>query len=95
MRTSAVKSERIEARATPEALALLREAAALQGRSLSDFVVSAAEAAAREALEEDGNIIRLSPEDQRLFVEALLNPRPISPAMKRAHAHHERLFGEM
>ena len=95
MAATATRTARIEARVTPEALALVRQAAEIQGRSLSEFVVSAAEAAARAALEENGSIIRLSPEDQARFVETLLNPRPISPAMKRAQAHHKRLVGEV
>ena len=93
MAATATRTARIEARVTPEALALVRQAARLQGRSLSEFVVSAAEAAARAALEE-GTVIRLSPEDQRRFVEALLNPGPQAPAMKRAFEHRRRLFGE-
>ena len=41
MATAAKRSERIEARITPDGLAILREAAELEGRSLSEFVVSA------------------------------------------------------
>jgi len=38
--------------------------------------------------------IRLSIEDQRRFVELLLNPPALSPAMKRAKAAHARLIRE-
>ncbi len=94
MAATATRTERIEARVTPEALALVRQAAGIQGRSVSSFIMAAAEAAAREAL--DGKtIIRLSPEDQLRFVEALLNPGPQSPAMKRAFEHHKRLIGDL
>ena len=88
------KSERIEARATPDTLAMVRRAAEIQGRSVSEFVVSAAEKAAREALEE-AHIIRLSAEDQLRFVEALLNPAEPVPAMERAFEHHRRLIGKL
>lgn len=87
------RSERIEARTTPDTLAVVRRAAALQGRSVSDFVVAAAEAAARRALEE-AQVLRLSAEDQARFVAALLDPAPAAPAMQRAFDHHRRLFGE-
>ncbi len=89
----ATRSERIEARTTPDILAVLRHAAAMEGRSLSDFVVTAAERAARQAIEE-AQVIRLSAEDQRRFVEALLDPPAATPAMARAHAHRQRLVRE-
>lgn len=93
MAATATRTERIEARVTPEALALVRGAAEIQGRSISAFVMAAAEAAARKALAEQA-VIRLSPEDQMRFVEDMLNPQPQSPAMKRAFEDHKRLFGE-
>lgn len=87
------RSERIEARTTPDTLAIVRRAAEIQGRSISDFVVSAAEQAARRTIE-DEQIIRLSAAEQVRFVEALLNPQPPAPAMLRALEHHRRLIGE-
>ena len=93
MAQSQTRSERIEARTTPDTLAIVRRAAELQGRSVSEFVISAAEQAARKAIE-DEQIIRLSAAEQIRFVEALLNPPPPAPAMLRAHEHHRRLLGE-
>ena len=93
MAPSHTRTERIEARTTPDTLAIVRRAAEIQGRSISEFVISAAEQAARKTLEEE-QIIRLSAADQRRFVEALLNPAPPAPAMLRALGHHRRLFGE-
>lgn len=87
------RSERIEARTTPDVLAVVRRAAEMQGRSLSDFVMAAAEEAAKRAIEET-QILRLSAEDQRRFVEALLNPPAPAPAMQRAWEHHRRLVEE-
>jgi uncharacterized protein (DUF1778 family) len=86
------RSERIEARTTPDTLAIVRRAAELQGRSVSEFVISAAEEAARRAIAE-AQIIRLSAADQARFVEALLNPAEPVPAMQRALDHHRRLIG--
>lgn len=86
------RSERIEVRSTPDTLAIVRRAAEIQGRSVSEFVVSAAEQAARKALE-DEQIIRLSAAEQLRFVEALLNPAAPAPAMLRALEHHRRLIG--
>ncbi len=87
------RSERIEARTTPDVLAVVRRAAEMQGRSLSDFVMTAAEEAAKRTIEET-QILRLSAEDQRRFVEALLNPPAPTPAMQRAVEHHRRLVEE-
>lgn len=93
MSQAQARSERIETRIAPDVLAMVRRAAELQGRSLSDFVVSAAERAARETITEVQGV-RLSAEDGRRFVEALLSPAPPTPAMARAHEHRRRLFGE-
>ena len=77
------RSARLETRITPEALAVVKRAAEIQGRSVSDFVVTAVQEAAHRIIEET-QIIRLSVEDQRIFVEAILNPPPPSPALLRA-----------
>ncbi len=53
--------------------ALLVEAAELQGVSLADFVVGAAESAARRILEEV-DLLTLAERDQVAFAEALLRP---------------------
>lgn len=88
-----VKSERIEARITPEVLAVIRHAAEIQGRSLSDFITSAAHEIAHRVIEEE-HIIRLSMEDQKRFAELLLDPPELSPAMLRAREANKRLIKE-
>ena len=87
------RTARIEARIAPDALAMVKQAAELEGRSLSDFVVAAAQEAARRTIEEN-HIIRLSLEDQQRFVDLLLNPPEPSPALKRAAKAHRRLIQE-
>lgn len=86
------RTARIEARIAPDVLTLVKHAAEMQGRSVSDFVVSAAQEAAHRAIEE-AQIIRLSAEDQRRFVDLLLNPPPPAPALVRAKEAHAALFG--
>lgn len=85
------RTERLEARIAPEALAAVRHAAELSGRSLSDFVVAAAQEAAHRTIEE-ARLIRLSLEDQRRFADLLLDPPPLPPAMARARDAHARLI---
>lgn len=87
------RTARIEARIAPDALATVRRAAELQGRSVSDFVVAAAQDAANRAIEE-AQIIRLSVADQRAFADAILNPAPLTAAMERAIARHRRTITE-
>jgi len=83
---------RLEARLPNEVHALLKRAAEIEGRSLTDFVVSAARAAACRTIEES-EVIRLSVEDQRQIAEALLNPPRPTPALKKAFRQRRRLLG--
>ena len=78
---------RLEARLPASVYATLKRAAELKGRTLSDFVVSAAHEAARRAIEEEG-IIRLSAEDQRRFAEALIKSPTANQKLKRALRRH-------
>jgi len=85
------RSTRLEARISPDALAVVKRAAEIQGRSVSDFVVAAAQDAARKAIAE-AHIIKLSLEDQRRFAEALIDPPKPGPALQRAKEAHKRLI---
>jgi uncharacterized protein (DUF1778 family) len=82
---------RLEARLPADVHALLKRAAEIEGRSLTDFVVSAAQEAARKTIEESA-VIKLSAEDQERFAEALIAPAPLTPAMERAISRHRRLI---
>ena len=77
------KTARVEARMAPDALAVVKRAAELQGRSVSDFIVAAAQEAANKTIEET-QIIRLSLEDQQAFAYAIMNPAPPNAALLRA-----------
>jgi uncharacterized protein (DUF1778 family) len=85
------RSARIEARIAPDALAVVKRAAEIQGRSVSDFVVAAAQEAANRTIEE-AHLIRLSVEEQRRFVDLLLDPPLRAPALERARKAHARLI---
>jgi uncharacterized protein (DUF1778 family) len=77
------RTARIEARIAPDVLTLVKRAAEIQGRSVSDFVVAAAHDAATHAIEQ-AQIIRLSSDDQRAFAEAIINPPSPSAGLLRA-----------
>jgi uncharacterized protein (DUF1778 family) len=85
------RTARIEARIAPDALAVVRRAAELQGRSVSDFVVAAAQAEAERTIE-NTQIIRLSVEDQRRLAAMILDPPPLAPAMERAIERYRALI---
>ena len=84
---------RIEARIAPNILDIVKRAAEIQGRSLSDFVVSAAQEAAHRTISET-EIVRLSVEGQRAFAEAILDPPEPSEGLRKAFASHRRLIRE-
>jgi uncharacterized protein (DUF1778 family) len=84
------RTARLEARIAPETLTVVRRAAELQGRTVSDFVVAAAQDAALRAIEA-AHLIRLSIEDQERFAALLLDPPPLAPAMERARDAHARM----
>jgi uncharacterized protein (DUF1778 family) len=86
------ETARLEARLPADVHSLLKRAAELEGRSLTDFVVEAAREAARRTLEEHA-IFRLSLEDQERVAEALLRPPAPTAAMRRAFERHRELFG--
>ena len=88
--TESTRTARVEARIAPDALAV-RRAAELQGRSPSDFLVAAALKDAQRTIE-DAQLVRLSVEDQQRFVDLLLEPPPLAPAMKRALKARQRLI---
>ena len=85
------RTARIEARIAPEALAVVKRAAELQGRSLSDFLVDSAVSMAQKTIEET-SLIRLAVEDQRAIAAALSNPAPLEPAMERAIDRYRTLI---
>lgn len=91
MAAEAQRTARIEARIAPEALEAVRRAAEIQGRSVSDFMVAAAQEAAQKAIAEV-ELLRLSREAQERFAALLLNPPAPSEALRRALKRHRELI---
>lgn len=73
------RAERLEARVTAEQKSLIERAAALQGRSVTVFVLTSVQDAARRAIEEHN---QLSVRDSEAFVDALLNPKPVNDRLR-------------
>jgi uncharacterized protein (DUF1778 family) len=83
---------RLEARISTDLHAMLKRAAELQGRTMTDFVVAAVQDAAQRAIEQ-ADVMRLSLADQTCFAQALLSPPKPTPALKRAFARRRKLLG--
>ena len=84
------RTARLEARITRQGLAVVRRAAEIQGRSVSDFVVAAAQEAAQKAVAEI-EVIRLSRAAQEKFAELLIRPPAPAGALKKAFKRHRAL----
>ena len=86
-----ITTARLEARISTNLHAMLKRAAELQGRTITDFVVSAVQDAAERAIEQ-ADVIRLTLADQECFAQALLTPPEPSPALKQAFARRRKLL---
>jgi len=75
------RAERLETRLTAEQKRLIERAAALQGRTVTDFVLTSLQDAAKRAIEEHHQIA-LSMRDSEAFVDALLNPTPVNDRLR-------------
>ena len=83
------RTARLEVRITPEQKDLFSRAAALAGRSLSDFVVAHAyDAATRTVREHEGML--LSASDRKIFVSALLNPPAPGARLRKAARRYKQ-----
>jgi uncharacterized protein (DUF1778 family) len=86
------RNERLEARISHNQKALFQRAAELQGRTLTDFVVSSVHEAAVRTIEEM-QTIRLNAEDSRTFARALLKPRAPSEKLRAAARRYMDMIG--
>lgn len=84
------RDARLEARVSAGQKILLQQAAALSGRTLSEFVVASAQDAARRVIAEHESI-RLSRDEQVAFVKTLLDPpKPNARLERAAKAYRQR-----
>lgn len=86
------RSGRLEARVDNEQKALFERAAALQGRSLSTFLIASAREAAIKTIQEH-EVIKLTGRDRDVFIAALLKPTKPTKKMREAAAHYKKDMG--
>lgn len=87
-----VRNQRLEARVTKEQKDFIERAAAIQGRSVTDFLLSSVQEAAQKAIE-DHQRIKLTIKDAEAFVEALLNPKPVNDRLRKTIIRYRRATG--
>jgi uncharacterized protein (DUF1778 family) len=81
---SCQRDQRLEARVTAEQKELLEPAASLQGRTVTDFVVSSPQDTARQTIA-DHAVWRLTEEQRNVFLEALMNPSAPNAKLREAY----------
>ncbi len=87
-----VRNERLETRVTADQKNLIEQAAALQGRSVTDFVLTSVQEAAQRAIEEHQRL-DLSVRDSQAFVEALINPPPVNDRLRETVRRYRQATG--
>jgi uncharacterized protein (DUF1778 family) len=83
---------RFDARLTQEQKELFEHAARLSGRrSLTEFVITAAQRAADEIIEKHQFLLITTKRDQQIFFHALIHPPRPNQKLKKAAAKYKRL----
>lgn len=85
------RQARIEARVSPKQKRLFERAAAIEGVTLTDFVISSMQRAATSAVQEHTRI-ELSERNQRAFVEAIKNPPEPNKALRNAAKAYAKMM---
>lgn len=87
-----VRGERLETRVTADQKSLIEHAAALQGRTVTDFVLTSVQEAARRAIEEHQRL-DLTVRDSQAFVDALIKPQPVNDRLRDTVQRYRRATG--
>src|SRR5437773_8854334 len=87
-----LRMQRLEARVSKDQKDRLVKAAELEGSTLTDFIVKAAQEAANRTLERT-EILNLTARDRETFVNALIIAPPPSARLRDAAARYKRQAG--
>jgi uncharacterized protein (DUF1778 family) len=82
------RDQRLEARVTPGQKELIERAAYVQGRTVTDFMITALQDAAQRVIEESA-AWKLSRQQQKTFVEALMNPPAPNQNLRVAYQRYK------
>lgn len=87
------KNDRIEARVRSEDKTLFKKAAELSGMSFTDFTIKALKDASVKVIKEH-KLIELTLNDQKLFIESLINAAEPNKRLMNAAKRHKKLIQE-
>jgi len=88
-RPPAARTYRFDARLIEAQKLLIQRAADLQGRTMTDFVLHSAEAAAQRAIERHSMLI-LTARETEAFADAILRPAPPGAVLRKAAREYRR-----
>jgi uncharacterized protein (DUF1778 family) len=86
------RAYRFDARLNSEQKILIQKAADLEGRTMTDFVLRSAEAAAERTLRDRAMLI-LSARETEAFVDAILRPAEPGRVLRAAARHYKSVIG--
>ena len=89
MTTTITKNERINLRLKQSAKALIERAAAFEGKTVSNFILSSALASAEETIHRHESI-HLNGQDAKAFFDALAKPISFNQKLTDALKEHDR-----
>ena len=86
------KTYRFDARLNEQQKLLIQRAADLEGRTMTDFVLHSAQAAAEQTIEKRAMLV-LSARETEAFVDAILNPPDPGPVLRKAVREYREKMG--
>ena len=92
--TPPAKMYRFDARLNEDQKFLIQRAADLEGRSMTDFVLHSAEAAAERTIEKRA-ILKLTARETETFVNAILNPPGPGSVLRRAAREYRKSLAKL
>jgi uncharacterized protein (DUF1778 family) len=93
MNKSNKQSARLEARVAPELKARWQQAADLEGRTLTDFMISSMQESAERVIQRHQRM-KLDRQDSLLFVETIINPPEPNAQLIEAARKYKEMMGE-
>ncbi|MEM8832612.1 MAG: DUF1778 domain-containing protein [Cyanobacteria bacterium P01_G01_bin.19] len=84
---------RLEARVDRELKARWQQAADLEGRTLTDFIISSMQESADKVIQRHQRM-KLNEQDSLIFVETMMNPPMPNARLTKAAARYQEIMGE-
>lgn len=93
MNKSSKSLARLEARVDPELKARWQQAADLEGRTLTDFIISSMQESSDRVIESHQRM-KLNQQDSKEFVETIMNPPEPNARLIKAVEKYKEVMGD-